>query len=188
MSGITKVPVKMLREKVVTDIEGDGLSSGGSGGTGPVGPTGPKGDSGSTGPVGPTGPAGSGGSVDLSSYATQTWVEALASISKNPYGYAKLPGGLIIQWGTRMTTTAEADTVTFPTSFPSACIAVVVNEAASAGWVYQQSSVSTVTVYGATSLTASNCKVSGRTVRQKADGNVEMLTGSTTFNWIAFGY
>lgn len=41
------------------------------------------------------------------------------SISGN--GYAKLPSGLVIQWG-QITTNVSTDTsLTFPTSFPSAC-------------------------------------------------------------------
>jgi len=39
---------------------------------------------------------------------------------KNSNGYVKLPGGIIIQWGTEITDT----TVNFPIEFPNACINV----------------------------------------------------------------
>lgn len=39
-------------------------------------------------------------------------------------GYQKLPGGLIIQWGT---TTETTTTVSFPTAFPNACLFVSLN-------------------------------------------------------------
>ena len=39
-------------------------------------------------------------------------------------GYQKLPGGLIIQWG-NCTSNTTAVAVTFPVSFPTACVAVV---------------------------------------------------------------
>lgn len=37
-------------------------------------------------------------------------------------GYQKLPGGLILQWGSFHTTAAAAQTVTFPITFPNACL------------------------------------------------------------------
>lgn len=41
-------------------------------------------------------------------------------------GYYKLPGGLIIQWGSVVTTAANTGvTWTFPTAFPNACILVL---------------------------------------------------------------
>ena len=40
-------------------------------------------------------------------------------------GYVKLPGGVILQWGTITTTDDNDITITFPTAFPTACINVV---------------------------------------------------------------
>ena len=54
--------------------------------------------------------------------------------SLSPYGYQKLPGGLIIQWGT--TLTVETDTfldVIFPIAFPSMCASVVAQQTFGSG-------------------------------------------------------
>lgn len=47
------------------------------------------------------------------------------SLSGN--GYQKLPGGLIMQWGS-ISTSATSGTVTFPTTFPNACFSVVAHD------------------------------------------------------------
>ncbi len=52
-----------------------------------------------------------------------------ASLAAN--GYVKLPGGLIIQWGTATTASTGAATVTFPLAFSTACWGVFVEENAS---------------------------------------------------------
>ena len=39
-------------------------------------------------------------------------------------GYQKMPGGLIVQWGTNVTVSAGAVTVTFPITFPNGCRSV----------------------------------------------------------------
>jgi hypothetical protein len=44
------------------------------------------------------------------------------SLSAN--GYQKLPGGLIIQWGSFTSNVDDEQTVTFPITFPTACYAV----------------------------------------------------------------
>ena len=36
-------------------------------------------------------------------------------------GYQRLPGGLIMQWGTLTTTSAADSSITFPVAFPTAC-------------------------------------------------------------------
>jgi hypothetical protein len=50
----------------------------------------------------------------------------LAGISKTSNGYTKLPNGMILQWGTSSTTTANyaVGTITFPIAFPTACLNV----------------------------------------------------------------
>lgn len=42
--------------------------------------------------------------------------------SKTTNGYVKLPGGLILQWGTGNTGGSSAISVTFPVAFPNACL------------------------------------------------------------------
>lgn len=37
-------------------------------------------------------------------------------------GYQKLPGGLILQWGTVSVTNSSTSTFTFPVAFPTACV------------------------------------------------------------------
>jgi len=74
--------------------------------------------------------ATSGGSLmiannlsDLGSLATALtnlgFVKSLGSS-----GYQKLPGGLIVQWGTLTTGGSGSDAVTFPITFPNACFGV----------------------------------------------------------------
>jgi hypothetical protein len=46
----------------------------------------------------------------------------LASMTAN--GYQKLPGGLIIQWGTSVTNSGGVGTVVFPIAFPNTCLSV----------------------------------------------------------------
>lgn len=64
--------------------------------------------------------------------STSTWVASAApssivdftgaSQSLSANGYQKLPGGLIIQWGTyTLPTTTSLATVTFPIAFPTVC-------------------------------------------------------------------
>lgn len=40
-------------------------------------------------------------------------------------GYQKLPGGLIIQWGSSSVSATSTKTVTFPITFPSACFSIL---------------------------------------------------------------
>ena len=47
-------------------------------------------------------------------------------------GYQKLPGGLIIQWGSFTSNVDSAQTVSFPITFPSACYLVCANIATNA--------------------------------------------------------
>jgi hypothetical protein len=42
-------------------------------------------------------------------------------------GYYKLPGGLIVQWGSASVAGSSQSTITFPTAFPTACDTVVVS-------------------------------------------------------------
>ena len=62
--------------------------------------------------------------IDKERAVTSAGLASAKLLSTN--GYQKLPGGLIIQWG-RATTSSGWNTITtFPITFPSACMAVVV--------------------------------------------------------------
>jgi len=49
-------------------------------------------------------------------------------------GWQRMSGGVILQWSFGTTVTGNQDPRYFPLTFPNACFAVVVNEAAAAGW------------------------------------------------------
>lgn len=59
-------------------------------------------------------------------------------------GYQKLPGGLIVQWGTCTANTTPA-AVTFPITFPTACQSVVLTSKNSSGTTYQLGASSVTT-------------------------------------------
>lgn len=69
-------------------------------------------------------------------------------------GYQKLPGGLILQWCSGAPTTAEgSQTITFPLTFPNACLGAFPSvQAAAAAGAYD-------TWYQLLSKTASNCVI-----------------------------
>jgi len=57
----------------------------------------------------------------------QAWVRCdLGDVAKShgSTGYHKVPGGLILQWGTVTVNDGSSTAVAFPTSFPSACVSV----------------------------------------------------------------
>jgi hypothetical protein len=71
-------------------------------------------------------------------------------------------------------------TITFPYSFPNACIVVLASEGGPGGWGED------VTIYGRYSATTSSCVIRGR---RKFNGSTAAF-GSTgiTANWVALGY
>lgn len=71
-------------------------------------------------------------------------------------------------------------TITFPYSFPNACIVVLASEGGAGGWG------ESVTIFGRVSATTSSCVIRGR---QKFNGSAAAF-GSTgiTANWVALGY
>jgi hypothetical protein len=87
-------------------------------------------------------------------------------------GYQKLPSGLIIQWGSFVHATPEGSggTITFPISFPNACVSVTANDA------------SGVVMVGISSISASsfNCAIYNRVAGASVAG------GPTRY--IAIGY
>lgn len=59
--------------------------------------------------------------------ATKQYVDGTMSLNTN--GYAKLPGGLVIQWGKTPSIPYNTNLqITFPTAFPNACFSVVVTQ------------------------------------------------------------
>jgi len=87
-----------------------------------------------------------------------TWASQAFTNSFGTSGYANLPGGLLINWGTVTATTAGA-TFTFSTAFPVACNSVVVSNTAGASSAIVVSagtpSKTAVTVYSeSTTVTA----------------------------------
>ena len=71
-------------------------------------------------------------------------------------------------------------TITFPYSFPNACIVVLASEGGPGGWGED------VTIYGRYSATNSSCVIRGR---RKFNGSTAAF-GSTgiSANWVALGY
>lgn len=68
-------------------------------------------------------------------------------------GWTTLPGGLILQWGTRQASGNGWNTFTFPLSFPQQCFAVLVNEKnAQASWGGRYP---TISVHGVSGMTQS---------------------------------
>ena len=68
---------------------------------------------------------GSNGFNALAGSAQLAYAAAFASNLASP-GYAKLPGGLILQWGTYSLTSSPA-AYNFPLTWPNACLALVVS-------------------------------------------------------------
>lgn len=82
-----------------------------------------------------------------------TWVSQAFANSFSSNGYANLPNGLLINWGTVSATTSGA-TFTFATAFPTACNAVLVSNSVGASSAVVMSagtpSKTAVTVYSET--------------------------------------
>ncbi|MDR9913354.1 gp53-like domain-containing protein [Enterobacter cloacae] len=90
--------------------------------------------------------------------------------SKSSSGYARLPGGVIIQWGTASTGTSGI-TVNFPIPFPTLVGSVTATDSGGA----QANSV------GLTVLSLSQVSFFGRAIQSGAASN-------TAVRWIAIGY
>jgi hypothetical protein len=78
---------------------------------------------------------GSGGSAYASAAETLTGTSTAKAITPGGFagnkslaasGYYKLPGGLILQWGTGSSSQDAAQTFNFPTAFATACYGVIV--------------------------------------------------------------
>ncbi|BCB26486.1 hypothetical protein SKTS_13720 [Sulfurimicrobium lacus] len=103
-------------------------------------------------------------------YATLAqFTGANQSLSSN--GYQKLPGGLIIQWGS-YPAGAATGTITFPITFPNACLTCQATD---------NNNVATQVASIATLTTASNFAFA-------AAQGASAYASVGTFNWLAVGY
>ncbi len=103
------------------------------------------------------------------------------SITTN--GWQRLSGGLIFQWGFGTTVQGNQDPRYFPLTFPNACFAVVVNEAAAAGWNGAGGGAPQPTLYGVSSVATNGFYLS----------SVRLINGAATYqplthNYIALGH
>ena len=89
-------------------------------------------------------------------------------------GYQKLPGGLIIQWGSGMLTTGG--TVSFPITFPNACLNVQLTP--------DSSTTTDIEMGGVRLLTTSNFTFDGVVM---SAGGVGVASNLTCY-WMAIGY
>jgi hypothetical protein len=121
----------------------------------------------------------------------------LGFLSSSANGYQRLPSGLIIQWGSSVTTSGRADTVYFPTPFPNACFSVTVNEANASGWIQHDSSYNVdhvrPTVYGVSNLTKTSFLVYGSRLfgwyySLYGYGEGAEFESGLNFNWMAIGF
>jgi hypothetical protein len=112
-------------------------------------------------------------------------VQTTSAITPGTFGSSgiqKLPGGLIIQWGSNGTVTGKGDPISFNTPFPTACISVVANEWNAAGW--DQSGVIHPTIYGISGATKNGFNIWG----SRVIGATSPPQGGLAFSWIALGY
>lgn len=130
--------------------------------------------------------AGSVGSAELASdvYATvlesQDWTNMIKLLSPKGLddafkgtnqslataGYQKLPGGLIIQWGTAQTVSSTSVTTSFPVAFPNECLKAAVTHGSGAGIL--------ATGYSTVTTTEITLRIA--------------TSGNSTIHFIALGY
>jgi hypothetical protein len=92
-------------------------------------------------------------------------------------GYQRLPGGLILQWGTASVAFGTTQTVTFPTTFPNACRSVITQ-------VPGYTSVAVETLGAPVTITAANF-----TLHHAWCGDVDGTPiDPASFMWFALGY
>lgn len=98
------------------------------------------------------------GYIDLPS--GYRWSSAGSSYRSGDSAYIKLPSGIIIQIGVSTTTSAGSvnGSITFPTSFPSACYGVYLVEGGAYGWGQAGGSC---TSYAVNNFTTSGATFSG---------------------------
>jgi hypothetical protein len=103
---------------------------------------------------------------------TQVATTAFAhgTLSANTNGYQKLPSGLIIQWGTLTTVVGS---VTFPVTFPNACLGASATYSATASQSGKASAPMVLSINASTLVIGAN------------DYNSVSQTGTY---WLAIGY
>lgn len=95
-----------------------------------------------------------------------------ASQSLGANGYKKLPGGLIIQWGTATVSDGSGGApVTFPTSFAASCYAVI--------------AVNALNLYASVAVTAKS--TTGCTIKGHFESTSNPIPNSNTFYYLAIG-
>ena len=120
----------------------------------------------SSSPIVPTPTAGD----NSTKVATTAFVLANFTASLAANGYQKLPGGLIIQWGTMPYTSDNGNaTITFPITFPTVCVSIV-------------PSIDTVT------NGAGNWSVYGKTTTYFSANYSSTVVSSASGYYIAVGY
>jgi hypothetical protein len=113
--------------------------------------------------------AGAGGAL-----TTGNFTGSNQSLASN--GYQKLPGGLILQWGSISMAFPSTTTVTFPVAFPNACLNSQISVLGYTG---------VIETYGcASSITATNFSLDHNWIGDAA-GNPN---DPSTINWVAIGH
>lgn len=97
----------------------------------------------------------------------------LASFTKSlaSNGYIKLPGGLILQWGSGVTSSGGTLAVTFPLAFPTACLQVFTTD---------QGIISTLHIVGSDTGTTTGFNA--------YSVNAADAAAASNFKWLAIGY
>ena len=97
-----------------------------------------------------------------------------------PFGWQRLPRGLILQWGGGGSVTGSADEINFPVAFTTARYALNINEANAAGWASNNPTILGVSP-GPTPLT------SFRIYTLTWTGSGWGPSGGVGFSWMAVG-
>ena len=92
-------------------------------------------------------------------------------------------GGWTLMGGTGTYNGSGGVYISFPYSFPNACVGATISEANASGW-----GGNSMTVYGASSITTSGMSVRG-ILKSSGSFSGPVQSGmNISFNWIAFGY
>lgn len=110
--------------------------------------------------------------ITAAGLATSADLSGLTQFAKSlgVSGYQKLPGGLIIQWGSYTTGAGGNGTITFPIAFPTACRAIT--------FIPQSA---TATTYGVNQVSVTTSQT---TIISSAGSSGTPLA----LNWMAVGY
>lgn len=105
--------------------------------------------------------------IDVNGKITSAYDVAAGQLGLTANGYAKLPNGLILQWGTASVTTGTFTNVTFPIAFPNA---VLSGTTGTGNGTATAASYSTIGTYTLTTM------------------QIALNTGSGTVKWFVIGY